>query len=718
MGKSSYKGKTLNLIPLPKNLDYQSEKGFTIGKKQLIIFSEQLKEEASLLSEYLKEMGIESESKMGNKPEDSSIFLQLGIGPDSSEAYKIVCTEKQFMIMAPSRLGILHGIQTLRQVLLREYEGKTIQLPAFEISDAPRFRWRGMLLDCSRHFMDKAFVKRYIDLLALHKMNRFHWHLTEDQGWRIEIKKYPLLTQKGAWRSDGKGGRYGGFYTQEDIKEVVAYATARGIMVIPEIELPGHAQAALAAYPQFSCTGGPFEVETEWGVFKEIYCAGNDNTFTFLEDVLTEVLALFPAPYIHIGGDEVPKFRWEHCDKCQKRMKDKALKDEHELQSYFIGRINSFLQSKGRRLLGWDEILEGGLVPGAVVQSWRGFDGAMAAVKQGHPTIVSPTSHAYFDYGLNDIDLKKVYEFNPIPKGSSNKEAALVWGGECNMWTERAPQETVDSKVFPRILAMSEVLWSAPKKRNFEAFSQRVAKHYACLDRLGVKYGMERIPIQIKTSADNGKLKVVLESDDKNLTTRYRLGKAEEKTYKEAFVIEKPEHLDIRFERAGKAIDFSLSQSLYPHKALGLKPQIIHEVSEQYAGNVLDGKKGSSNFKDGNWQGTFGYNMIFFLDLGKMTEIQQLSAGFLQYNNAWIFFPKKVEFLGSNDGKNFQSLGMVSTKIDPKEKEQMTQEFQLRFASQKVRYIKIKAFSIGRCPDWHDAAGSKSWLFMDELAVE
>ncbi len=710
-------GRKLYIIPQPFSIEYSSDNGFRVGNRLKIIYNGKLEQEATLLAIYLKTTGIESETVQGNAAEEGSVFLSVGIGPDSSEAYKMVSREKELIILAPSRNGLLHGIQTFRQILLREYKGSATQLPAFEINDSPQFQWRGMLLDCCRHFMDKEFVKRYIDLLALHKMNRFHWHLTDDQGWRIEIKKYPLLTQKGAWRSDGKGGRYGGFYSHEDIKEVVAYAAERGVTVVPEIELPGHAQAALAAYPQLSCSGGPFQVETEWGVFKEIYCAGNDSSYAFLENVLTEVLELFPSKYIHIGGDEVPKFRWEKCPKCRKRMKDHSLKDEHALQSYFIGRINRFLQSKGRLMLGWDEIMQGGLAEGAIVQSWNGFDWAVEAVKQGHPTIVSPTSHAYFDYGLNDIDLQKVYEFNPIPKGLSKKQAKLVWGGECNMWTERAPQETIDSKVFPRILAMSEVLWSAPKKRDFKIFSERVSKYYECLDRLGVKYGLERIPVSIQTSAENGKLKVILNTDDKNLITLYRLGKDSLQVYRQQLLLSKKDSLKVQFKRGNVTIDFSLTQILQPHLALYNKVWTNYKISESYAGNILDGKRGSFNFKDGCWQGTQGYDIESIVDLGKMTDIGKLSAGFLQYNNAWIFFPKQVEFLISTDGKKYSSIGTVYTKTGPKDKEQKSQEFELK-TNKKARYIKMKAVSIGECPDWHDAAGSKSWLFLDELVVE
>jgi hexosaminidase len=705
------------ILPTPFSIEYGSDNGYTMQDSILIVYNGKIADEAKLLSEYLNDLGIHTKLKASDKKEKGCIFLSKGIGADSIEAYKLLSRQGELVVLAASRQGILHGIQSIRQLFLREYKGKNSQLPAFEINDSPKFRWRGMLLDCSRHFMDKEFVKRYIDLLALHKMNRLHWHLTDDQGWRIEIKKYPLLTQKGAWRKDGKAGRYGGFYTQEDIKEIVAYAERRGVMIVPEIEMPGHAQAALAAYPQHSCSGGPFEVETEWGVFKEIYCAGNDSTYTFIENILSEVIELFPAPYIHIGGDEVPKFRWEKCPKCQKQIKDKALKGEHGLQSYFIGQISNYLKSKGKRLIGWDEIMEGGLVDGAIVQSWRGFDAAITAAKSGHPTIVSPTSHAYFDYGLNEIDLQKVYEFDPIPKGLSKKEKALVWGAECNMWSERSPQEKVDSKVFPRILAMAEVLWLYPKKRNFADFKARVNKHYSILDKVGVKYGMENIPVSVKTKLAADKLTVELENRDSSLTALYSFGKSEWKTYKMPFEIEQKDSLRLRFRRGERDIDFSMAQILEPHLGIAKRIWQNYKISEQYAGKIIDGKRGSNNFKDGNWQGSNGYDINAVIDLGKMTDIKNLSAGFLQYNNAWIFFPRRVEFLVSTDGKNYSSVGFVNTKIDPKDKREMTQEFSVSI-NRKVRFINVKAYTIGRCPDWHDAAGSVSWLFMDEIIIK
>ncbi len=417
-------------------------------------------------------------------------------GADNSlgeEGYELVVEKNNIILRAPQPAGLFRGVQTIRQLLPPQIEstkkitGICWNIPCLHIKDKPRFQWRGFLLDCCRHFMSKDFVKRYIDLLAYHKMNRFHWHLTEDQGWRIEIKKYPELTQISAWRGEGKN-RYGGYYTQKDIKDIVEYAKSRYIMVIPEIELPGHSVGILAAYPHLSCTGGPFKVRTTWGISEDVYCAGNDKVFEFLQDVLSEVIELFPAPYIHIGGDECPKARWEKCPRCQARIKAEGLKDEHELQSYFIKRIEKFLLSKNRRLIGWDEILEGGLAPQATVQSWRGMEGAIAAATSGHDTIVSPTSHCYLDYSHKRISLEKIYSFEPIPEGLTGEQQRHILGGEGNMWTEYAPQEMVDFRVWPRLTGLAEVLWSPKNQRDWQDFSKRMKVHYKRFDVLGVNY--------------------------------------------------------------------------------------------------------------------------------------------------------------------------------------------------------------------------------------
>ncbi len=424
-----------------------------------------------------------------------------------AEGYRLTVNRAFTTIIAPSACGLFRGTQTLRQLLTAGQTGEYC-VPGVEARDFARYPWRGMLLDCGRHFMSKDFVKRYIDLLAYHKMNVLHWHLTEDQGWRIEIKKYPELTKVGAWRQATRdseqprdaAGRYGGFYTQDDIREIVAYAKSRYVTIVPEIEMPGHCLAALASYPELSCTGGPLKVSTEWGVFDDVYCAGSDQTFEFLQDVLAEVLDLFPSELIHIGGDEVPKTRWKACPQCQARIRVGGLKDENELQSYFIRRIEKFLNSKGRRLVGWDEILEGGLAPNATVQSWRGMDGAIAAATAGHDVISSPTSHCYLDYPqfpsptmpgwMAITTLEKTYSFEPTPAELTPEQARHILGAEGNMWTERAPQTRVDHMVFPRLCALAEVTWSPPELRDWDDFAARMKVHYQRLDALGVHYAV------------------------------------------------------------------------------------------------------------------------------------------------------------------------------------------------------------------------------------
>lgn len=492
---------------IPQTQDFISLPGsFVLNSDTKIIYNEgNIGDEAQWFADYIQQASSFALPLENNISPDFSkntislvyeIYQSADLPPQ--ESYKLIVTDSNIILSAYGEAGIFYGLQTLRQLLSPDFEYKgpvdkiiDRSISACVIYDYPAFKWRGMLLDCCRHFMSKDFILRYLDLLALHKMNRFHWHLTEDQGWRIEIKKYPKLTEIGAFRKEKDGRIYGGFYTQDDIKEVVAYAEKLHIIVIPEIEMPGHSLAALASYPEFSCTGGPFEVTNEWGVFDDVYCAGNEKTFEFLQDVLDEVITLFPSKFIHIGGDEVPKTRWKNCSKCNSRLISENLNGYDELQSYFIKRIDKYLESKNKILIGWDEILEGGLSPNAIVQSWRGFEGGINAAREKHLVIMSPTSHCYFDYSLDKINLEKVYSFDPIPDGMTDYQSTFILGGECNMWTERAPQNLVDSKVFPRILAFSEILWRYPANRDYDKFLERVRIHYKRLNILGVNNGDE-----------------------------------------------------------------------------------------------------------------------------------------------------------------------------------------------------------------------------------
>ncbi len=505
-----------SIIPAPLRMEVGS--GVFRLSPETRIFIDSKSSEGREVGEYLTEKlrratsyPLDSRTRIGKIPA-GSILLRIDgdLAKLGNEGYRLVSSKREVKIEAFAAPGLFYGVQTLLQLLPPEVEGEKPlatsdwSIPSVRIEDKPRFVWRGAHLDVGRHFFPKEFVQKYIDLLAMYKINTFHWHLTEDQGWRIEIKKYPRLTEIGAWRRETMDDAipHGGFYTQEEIREVVAYAKKRFITVIPEIEMPGHCQAALAAYPELSCSGGPFKVGTEWGIIHDVYCAGRDRTFEFLQDVLTEVIDLFPGEYIHIGGDEVPKTRWQNCAKCQERIKAEGLEDERELQSYFIRRIEKFLSGAGKRLVGWDEILEGGLAPNATVMSWRGVIGGIKAAKSGHDVVMTPTSHCYFDYyqGLFEepraiggfLPIEKVYSFEPVPTDLSAEEARHVLGGQANLWTEYIEDpEQAEYMLLPRILALSEVVWSKKDLRSFPDFSRRIISQF---DRLSVKGVNFRLP--------------------------------------------------------------------------------------------------------------------------------------------------------------------------------------------------------------------------------
>jgi hexosaminidase len=490
------------IIPRPKKVEWEKGRFELSSATQIIYSNDAAKDEAEMLASFLRPatglpLSVAPLKAGANLP--NSILLELHPGLESSlgnERYILVVIRNGICITAATPAALFYGGQTLRQLLPPAIYAKTKQegvkwtVPCCNIDDKPRFPWRGLLLDDCRHFFGKDFAKRTIDLLAIHKMNTLHWHLTEDQGWRIEIKKYPKLTEVGSWRDQtmGDGKRYGGFYTQDDVREIVAYAAKNHVTVVPEIEMPGHALGALTAYPQLSCTGGPFKVRTVWGVEKDVYCAGNDATFDFVRDVLDEVVGLFPSPFIHIGGDECPKDRWKQCPKCQARIKAEGLKNEHELQSYFIRKIEEHLASKGRRLIGWDEILEGGLPPKATVMSWHGLSGAMAAAESGHDYVATPTSHCYLDYPYTNISLDKAYSLEPVPAALSPDKQAHCLGVQGNMWSERTPLPAdMDRQTWPRLCALAEVGWSPKELRNLADFHTRMESHSARLDQFGVK---------------------------------------------------------------------------------------------------------------------------------------------------------------------------------------------------------------------------------------
>ena len=502
-------GNASGIIPKPVSLKTNNGT-FRIDRNTVIVADEGNRDAADFFNKYLEDYyGFNlntSESAQKNYIRISSrTFVKA---PENKDHYTFTSTSKGVDITGDSYDGTFRGTQTLIQ-LLPPAKATSLSIPQVSIDDQPRLGYRGLMLDVGRHFFGVDYVKRFIDYIALHKMNTFHWHLTEDQGWRIEIRKYPKLTEVGAYRDGtiighhpGTGNdniRYGGFYTQEEIKDVLEYAKKRHITVVPEIEMPGHAGAALASYSYLGCTGGPYEVSQTWGVHKDVYCAGNDSVFTFLEGVLDEVMELFPSEYIHIGGDECPKDAWKVCPKCQKRIKELGLKDEHELQSYFIQRIEKYVNSKGKKIIGWDEILEGGLAQNATVMSWRGEKGGIEAAKQDHDVIMTPTTYVYFDYAQQKnedslviggyLPIEKVYGYEPVPQVLNDAQKKRILGGQANVWTEyMSNPRKVEYMIFPRVAALSEVLWSPAKSRNWDDFKKRLPLQLKRYDLWGTNY--------------------------------------------------------------------------------------------------------------------------------------------------------------------------------------------------------------------------------------
>jgi hexosaminidase len=677
------------------------------------------------------------------------------------EGYSLSVEPGAVMIKAAEAAGFFYAFETILQLLPPAIDAQkapaagSLILPAVQIVDSPRYPWRGMLLDVSRHFFPKEFIKKFIDYLAAHKMNVFHWHLTDDQGWRVEIKKYPRLTEVGAWRvnredkhwnarepqKEGEIADYGGYYSQDDIREIVAFAKSRFVTVVPEIEMPGHCLAALAAYPQYSCTGGPFTVPPGGAPSAlSVYCAGNDETFAFLEDVLTEVLDLFPGEYIHIGGDEVDKTTWKSCPKCQARIAAEGLKNEEELQSYFIRRIEKFLNSKGRKLIGWDEILEGGLAPMATVMSWRGMQGGMTAARESHDVVMSPTSYCYFDYYQGqpaleplaiggNLPLSKVYSFEPTPSELTADEAKHVLGVQANVWTEYIPSpRQAEYMIFPRIAAIAEVGWSEKAGRNWEDFASRIRRQFERYRSAGINYARSAYDVRVTPQLDVARRAVLmkLETELPGTDIRYTLNGRDPKlsstAYRTPVRLKKTAVLKAAAFEAGRLMSRVTETPFFAHKALAVPPKLEYPYKERYRGGgdigLTDGLRGTKSHTDGRWQGFEGDDLVAEIDLGKPRKISRITAGFLQNINAWIFLPVSVEFSISREGQDYRVIRTVENDISPRLSEITIKDFAAEVGREKARFIRVRAKNIGVCPEWHFGAGRKAWLFADEIIVE
>lgn len=729
------------IIPRP-NAELFLTSNKLILNKFHVIYDAEFKKEANFLIQYLKQKNIEQEIN-NDEILATIIYLNKKGTSQNDEAYKLT-VDKSIEISSTTSAGIFYGIQSLIQLI--GTQKKQIELYSVLITDAPRFKWRGMHLDCSRHFFPVSFVKKYIDMLALHKMNTFHWHLTDDQGWRIEIKKYPLLTEIGSKRHEtivdknfepyiGDNKEYEGFYTQDDIKDIVKYAEERHITIVPEIEMPGHAVAALTAYPQFSCNRTPLDVYTKWGVSDDVFCV-KDSTFHFIYDILNEVMDLFPSKYIHIGGDEVPKTRWKVCKNCQSVIKQNQLKDEHELQSFFIKKIDSFVTSKGRNIIGWDEILEGGLAPNAAVMSWRGEEGGIEAAKQKHNVVMTPGSHCYFDHYQGNkkteplaiggyTTLEKVYSYNPIPATLSKEDEQYILGAQGNLWTEYIP--TPDHAMYmalPRLCALSEVLWTSNfKPKNYEYFVKRLVNHFKLLDELKINYSKAIYDVDINSSVKNNQIEVELISNIPIAKIRYSINStapnASSAIYTKPILVNETSLIQTGLFADGKLLGKINTQAFTVNKATAKPLELTIPPDKRYStggtNTLVDGIVGTIPWTGKEWLGWLGEDMEANLNLTKVEEVKKIKISFLKATESWIHLPSQLYIKTSKDGVRYETLKTLN-EFDIEEIYKNGGEY---FTGNiKTQYIKIVAPSRHVIPKGFQGAGEKGWMFCSEIVVE
>ena len=747
------------VIPLPQEVSLTQGNPFKLNGNVLIAYPENnalLQRNAEFLSEYIRQStGYAPKTKAIAAGEQVKNAITLGLDPDiaNKEGYVLTTTPEGISINGQTENGVFYGIQTLRKSIPAEAKGATILIPAGEIKDEPRFSYRGMHLDVGRHFFPIEFIKKYIDLLALHNMNTFHWHLTEDQGWRIEIKKYPKLTEIGSQRSRTVIGRntqeydntpYGGFYTQEEAKEIVKYAQERYITVIPEVDLPGHMLAALAAYPEMGCTGGPYEVCPRWGVFEDVLCIGNDKTMQFLEDVMSEIIEIFPSEYVHIGGDEAPRDRWKECPKCQARIKAEGLKAdknhtaEDRLQSYCMTRIEKFLNSKGRRIIGWDEILEGDVAPNATVMSWRGASGGIKAAQMGHDVIMTPNTYCYFDYyqtadtkdeplGIGGyVPIEKVYSLDPTFDLNEEQKKHII-GAQANLWTEYiATTEHVEYMVLPRMAALAEVQWTQPEKKDFKDFTTRLASLMKFYQRDGFNYAKHVFDLKADFTPDVAKKAIVVTlSTIDDAPIYYTLDGTEPTTaslkYIEPVVITETADFQavvIRPEGKSKVVNKKISFN----KATYCPIELTFQPSEKYkfggAITLVDGMKGNDSYATGAWLGFVGGDVEAIIDLGQETEIKRVATNAIVDMSAWIMGSTGLVVSISDDNKEFREVAAKDIPAETNIDNKGVENYEITFDPVKARYVKVVIKRSPALPKGHAGEGKAAYMFIDEIEVD
>lgn len=695
------------VIPYPKVL--KTTKGQFPLQKASLQFSEHetIKKIQQLL---LKKIPSLSST---NKPGKHSIQLILVPGIQTVEGYNLHIRPKSIVLEAGTPHGLFNGVQTLLQ-LCESYGVQ--ELPCMEINDQPQLKVRSAMLDVSRHFYSVAFIKNYLELLAYFKINTFHWHLTDDQGWRIEIKKYPELTHTGAWRTAPDGTRYGGFYTQDEIKEIVNYAADLFIQIIPEIEIPGHIRAALAAYPELSCTGKPGPVPSAFGVHVDVLCLGNPASDEFVKGVLEEVLQLFPGPYVHIGGDECPTDRWQSCTKCQARYAKLQLNSYAAYQGHFTEWVRLWLKARGKTMIGWDEVLEGHAHPEAVIEVWRGKEKAAHAIANGNSFLQT----LYLDSPNNGLTLEKSYQFDPyLPHAPE-----LLLGADAPLWSEWADERNAYYRIFPRILAFSEKCWSG-NGIAYNHFYNRWLKIKSWMDRNQLLYSSDNknlLEASIQYHGPSRHWKIYIDKGRPEFEVRAAQGNTISMLKDTVNTCTIADTLQLSVWHQGKQIQNDWQVNMHPHLGLGKPVQFKNPWHPNYgkagAYGLTDGIFGNWQFSDGTWLAWWGPALEAVMDLGAITNVSYSGITCLQQTQSWIILPRMVEFWGSADGQQWESLGIQRHEIPDNEFETVKHRFEVKLAqAREFRYLKILATPYGQLPEWHAGKGYASWIFADEWEV-
>ena len=752
-------GSTANyeIVPTPEmitNPQTEADKPFVLTADTKLIYPEgdaALQQYAGFLQEYIKKQtGIEVKVAPNQNDEANTISLSQNYSNDNKEAYQVTITANNITINGASKAGTFYGVQFLRKSIPVQKVSK-VTFPAKIITDKPYFAYRGAHLDSARHFFSADSVRIYIDMLALHNINKFHWHLTDDQGWRFESKKYPELTVVGSTRSQtmlGKewdkfdGKPHSGFYTQQEMKELVKYAAERNITIIPEIDLPGHMVAVLATYPKLGCTGGPYKVRETWGVAEDVLCAGNDETYDFIKNILEEVTEIFPSEYIHIGGDECPKNSWKKCPKCQAKIKALGIKGdakhtaEEYLQSHIITFAEEVLAKKGRKMIGWDEILEGGLAPNATVMSWRGISGAIEAAKSNHDAIMTPMSFCYFDFYQTDktdkeplaignyLPVERVYSFNPYPEALNKEQQKHILGVQANIWTEYIQTfKHVEYMALPRMAALAEVQWVDPSKpKDYQAFLQRLMRLLPIYEVEGYTYAKHIFDLRAEVKPGVDEINVTfscLQDTPIYYTTDGSEPTKNSNVYKEPLKL--TQNTNLKAKVFGKEGESEFNQEFFFNKVTVRPIEFLSKPIQNYAYNgaitLVDGRKGGTNSRSSEWLGFSEAPCEALITLKDNTLVKEVSFNAFIETGDWIYPPTNFEVWGSKDGKNYELLGKESYAL-PKEHFKEIKTYTLSFPAKEVTYLKVKINEVNKIPAFHEgAAGKPGFLFIDEIQV-